>query len=102
MRSLNHPESRVHFPRLVHRPRPAVAARVLWYSSRSTCGAEADRDMITPLSDDAMGSPDKISPRHVFEARIRISLQRDNGRLSLQGWARNLSEVVWGHLSPKL
>ncbi len=39
-----------------------------------------------------MGSLDKISPRHVFETRIQILLQRDNRRLSPQGWARNLSE----------
>jgi hypothetical protein len=54
--------------------------------------------MITPLSDDAMGSLnlDKISPRHVFEARIQICLQRNNRRLSLQGWARNLSESGLG------
>ena len=48
--------------------------------------------MTTPLSDDAMGSLDKIAPRHMFEARIQVHLQRDNRRLSLQGWARNLSE----------
>ena len=52
--------------------------------------------MITPLSDDAMDPLDKISPRHVFEARIQIRLQRDNRRLSLQGWARNLSESGLG------
>jgi len=28
--------------------------------------------MITPLSYDAMGSVDKILPRHVFETRIQI------------------------------
>jgi len=39
-----------------------------------------------------MGSLDKIAPRHMFEARIQVHLQRDNRRLSLQGWARNLSE----------
>ena len=37
-----------------------------------------------------MASLDKISPRHVFEARIQIRLQRDDR--SLQVWARNLSE----------
>jgi hypothetical protein len=48
--------------------------------------------MTTPLFDDAMGSLDKISPRHAFETTIQILLQRDNRRLSLQGWERNLSE----------
>jgi hypothetical protein len=52
--------------------------------------------MTTPLSDDAMGSVDKILPRHVFETRIQILLQRDSTRLSLQGWARNLSESGLG------
>jgi hypothetical protein len=52
--------------------------------------------MTTPLSDDAMGSLDKISPRHVFETTIRILLQRDSARHSLPGWARNLSESGLG------
>ena len=52
--------------------------------------------MTTPFFDDAIGSVDKISPRHVFETRIQILLQRDNTRLSLQGWARNLSESGLG------
>ena len=48
--------------------------------------------MTTPLSDDAMGSVGRISPRHAFETRIHILLQRDSTKLSLQGWVRNLSE----------
>src|SRR5713101_7479053 len=48
--------------------------------------------MTTPRSDDATGSVDRIAPRHVFETRIQILLQRDSTKLSLQGWARNLSE----------
>jgi hypothetical protein len=52
--------------------------------------------MTTPFSGDAMSSVDKISPRHLFEARIQIRLQRDNRRLNLQGWARNLSESGLG------
>ena len=52
--------------------------------------------MTTPAMDDAMGSLDKISPRHVFEKRIRIVVQRNGARLSLQGWARNLSESGLG------
>jgi hypothetical protein len=39
-----------------------------------------------------MDSVDKIAPRHLFEARIEILVQRDSTKLSLQGWARNLSE----------
>jgi len=52
--------------------------------------------MTTPFSDDAAGPEDRISPRHVFEARIQIRLQRDNRKLSLQGWARDLSESGLG------
>jgi len=52
--------------------------------------------MATPFSDDVTGSADRISPRHVFEARIQIRLQRDNRKLSLQGWARDLSESGLG------
>jgi hypothetical protein len=52
--------------------------------------------MTTPFLDDAMGSMDKIAPRHVFETRIQIFLQRDSARPSLQGWARNLSESGLG------
>jgi len=52
--------------------------------------------MTTPLSDDAMGSVGRISPRHVFEARIQILLQRDSTKRSLQGWVRNLSESGLG------
>jgi hypothetical protein len=52
--------------------------------------------MSTPLSDDARGSVDRISPRHVFETRIQILLQRDSAKLGLQGWVRNLSESGLG------
>ncbi len=52
--------------------------------------------MVTPFSDDVTGSADRISPRQVFEARIQIRLQRDNRKLSLQGWARDLSESGLG------
>jgi hypothetical protein len=48
--------------------------------------------MTTPLSDDATDSVGRISPRHAFETRIQILLQRDGTKLSLQGWVRNLSE----------
>lgn len=40
------------------------------------------------------GSPaPEISPRHRFEARIDIRLQRGEHKLNLQGWARDLSET---------
>ena len=52
--------------------------------------------MATPFSDDATGSEDRISPRHVFETRILIRLQRGSQRLTLQGWSRNLSESGLG------
>ena len=52
--------------------------------------------MTTNFSGDLTDPPDAISPRHVFETRIQIRLQRDNRKLSLQGWARNLSESGLG------
>src|SRR5579864_3280588 len=48
--------------------------------------------MTIPLSDDAKGSAGRISPRHAFEIRIQILLQRHSTNLCLQGWVRNLSE----------
>jgi hypothetical protein len=48
--------------------------------------------MATPFSDDDAGSGDRMSPRHLFETRIRIRLQRDSQRLTVQGWSRDLSE----------
>jgi c-di-GMP-binding flagellar brake protein YcgR len=54
--------------------------------------------MASHNSDGATGSPDSILPRHVFEAKIRIHLhlERDSKKLSLQGWARDLSESGLG------
>lgn len=52
--------------------------------------------MATSFSDEATGSANRISPRHLFETRIRIRLQRDGQRLTLQGWARDLSETGLG------
>ena len=52
--------------------------------------------MTTSFSDNATGSVNRILPRHVFEARIRIRLQRGSQRLTLQGWARDLSESGLG------
>jgi hypothetical protein len=51
---------------------------------------------MTPPADDAMGAVEKILPRHVFETKIQIFLRRESRRLSLQGWARNLSESGLG------
>ena len=48
--------------------------------------------MTTSFSNDETGSGNRISPRHMFETRIRIRLQRDSRTLTLQGWVRNLSE----------
>jgi hypothetical protein len=50
------------------------------------------RQMATPSSDEVPGSADRISPRHAFETRIWIRLERDGKKLSLQGWSRDLSE----------
>ena len=52
--------------------------------------------MATPFSDDVTGSANRISPRHVFETRIRIRLQRDTQRLTVEGWSRDLSESRLG------
>ncbi len=41
---------------------------------------------------DSTGSPDQIAPRHAFEARTQIRLERDQRKLNLQGWVRDLSE----------
>jgi hypothetical protein len=39
----------------------------------------------------ASPAPD-ISPRHHFEARVSISVERGQQTLNLQGWVRDLSE----------
>ena len=40
-----------------------------------------------------MASPaPEISPRHRFEARIDIRIQRGEQHLNLQGWTRDMSE----------
>jgi len=52
--------------------------------------------MVTSFFDDATDSAARISPRHTFGARIRIRLHRDNQKLILQGWARDLSESGLG------
>jgi hypothetical protein len=52
--------------------------------------------MATPFSDDDAGSGDRMSPRHLFETRIRIRLQGDSQRLTVQGWSRDLSESGLG------
>jgi hypothetical protein len=36
---------------------------------------------------------ERITPRYVFEARIRISLQRGSEDLGMEGWARDISET---------
>jgi hypothetical protein len=73
--------------------RPARRKRSLVFFLIPLRCAEDDLDkMATPSSDDVRGSADRISPRHAFEARIWIRLQRDGEKLSLQGWSRDLSE----------
>jgi hypothetical protein len=48
--------------------------------------------MESSFSDDFTRPVNRISPRHVYETRIQIRLQRDGQKLTLQGWARDLSE----------
>jgi hypothetical protein len=46
--------------------------------------------MTTP--DETHGPAGRTLPRHTFEARIKILLERDGQSLTVQGWTRNLSE----------
>lgn len=48
--------------------------------------------MTTPYSDEVPDSAGRISPRYLFETRVRICLERDSQSLALQGWTRDLSE----------
>jgi len=74
-------------------PGPARRKRSLVFFLIHLRCAEDDLDkMATPSSDDVRGSADRISPRHAFETRIWIRLQRDGEKLILQGWSRDLSE----------
>ena len=47
---------------------------------------------MTISSSDKAASEGRISPRHVFETRIGIRLQRGVESVSVEGWVRNLSE----------
>jgi hypothetical protein len=49
--------------------------------------------MAPSFSDGVTGSPGRISSRHLFEAKIRIRIERNSKQLSLPGWARDLSET---------
>jgi hypothetical protein len=65
----------------------------LWYSSGFNFRSkERSQHMADFVPDDAAGSADRIASRHSFETRIQIRLERDGRKLSLQGWARDLSE----------
>lgn len=48
--------------------------------------------MMTPFSDEVPDSAGRISPRHVFETKVRIGVQRDGQNSTMQGWTRDLSE----------
>jgi len=50
--------------------------------------------MKVPSPDD--GSPDRIAPRHVFEERSRIRVQRGEQHLVIEGWAWDISESGLG------
>ncbi len=39
-----------------------------------------------------MSTPDRIASRHEFEVRIRIRVERDVRKISMEGWTRDLSE----------
>lgn len=52
--------------------------------------------MDDPFSDSVQGFTARIFPRHAFEAKILIRLQRESQKLSLPGWARDLSETGLG------
>ena len=36
---------------------------------------------------------ERITPRYIFESRIRIRVQRDPQNLEMEGWARDISET---------
>ena len=48
--------------------------------------------MVAHFSDDVPDLASRISPRNVFETRMRICLQPDSQSLTLAGWIRDLSE----------
>ena len=52
--------------------------------------------MQTKPSDNAPEPADRIVPRYMFEARVRIRLRRGEQRLAMEGWARDLSETGLG------
>ncbi len=39
---------------------------------------------------------ERVLPRHQFEARVKIEVQRERGVSSAEGWARDLSESGLG------
>jgi PilZ domain len=41
-------------------------------------------------------SVERIAPRYAFEARVKIRLQRGQENLTIDGWARDLSESGLG------
>jgi hypothetical protein len=47
---------------------------------------------MTIPSPEKAGAEGRISPRHIFETRIGIRLERGRQPVSLEGWTRNLSE----------
>ena len=52
--------------------------------------------MTAPFSDNPAGSANRILPRYLFEARIRIRAQRDGKNTVIDGWARDISESGLG------
>ena len=48
--------------------------------------------MATNISDNQGVAENRIAPRHAFDTRIRICLQRGGEDLTLRGWVRDLSE----------
>jgi hypothetical protein len=52
--------------------------------------------MAPRFSDDKTAAPNRIAPRYVFEAKVGIRLHRGSQQLTLQGWARDLSESGLG------
>ena len=52
--------------------------------------------MKTPFPDRPAGSANRIVPRYLFEARIRVRAQRDGENTVTDGWARDISESGLG------
>jgi hypothetical protein len=67
------------------------------YFSGSLKYATMDSKLMAADSSNKLSrSVDRIAPRYAFEARVKIRLQRGQETLTIDGWARDLSESGLG------